>query len=83
MTFSELFNILDLTEDGELSRSDLHESARRMGWHFREAPVFAVLDLLSLEKPISRGRFIAYMTQISEDPHGPFGNVLLNAPHFL
>ncbi|MBW1840485.1 MAG: hypothetical protein JRI75_01640 [Deltaproteobacteria bacterium] len=82
MTLIELFNILDLNEDGELSRSDLHESARRMGWHFREAPVFAVLDLLTLEKPISRDRFIAYMTQISEDPHGPFGKVLLNAPHY-
>jgi len=80
---SELFNSLDLDKDGELSRSELHESARRMGWHWKEAPVLAVLDLFAVLKPISRNNFIAYMTQISEDPHGPYGKVLLNSPLFL
>ena len=83
MTLSELFNILDLNKNGELSRSELHESAQRMGWHWNEAPVLAVLDLLAVLKPISKNNFIAYMTQIIEDPHGPFGKVLLNSPHFL
>jgi len=83
VTLSELFNILDLNKNGELSRSKLHESAQRMGWHWNEAPVLAVLDLLAVLKPISKNNFIAYMTQIIEDPHGPFGKVLLNSPHFL
>lgn len=83
MTLNELFNSLDLDKDGVLSRSELHESARRMGWHWKEAPVLAVLDLFSVLKPISRNNFISYMTQISEDPHGPYGKVLLNSPLFL
>ena len=83
MILSELFNSLDLDQDGELSRSELHESARRMGWHWKEAPVLAVLDLFSVLNPISRNNFIAYMTQISEDSHGPYGKVLLNSPLFL
>ena len=36
VTLSELFILLDLNKDGELSRSDLHESARRLGWHWNE-----------------------------------------------
>ncbi len=83
MIFSELFNSLDLNQDGELSRSKLHESARRIGWHWQEAPILAVLDLFSVLKPISRNNFIAYMTQIVEDPYGPYGKVLLNSPLFL
>lgn len=83
MSLIELFNILDLNKNGELSRSELHESAQRMGWHWNEAPVFAVLDLLTILKPVSRDDFIAYMTQIIEDPHGPYGKVLLNSQHFL
>ena len=83
MSLIELFNILDLNKNGELSRSELHESAQRMGWHWNEAPVFAVLDLLTVLKPVSMDDFIAYMTQIIEDPHGPYGKVLLNSQHFL
>jgi len=83
VTLSELFNILDLNKNGELSRSELHESARRMGWHWNEAPILAVFDLLTVLKPVSKNNFIAYMTQIIEDPDGPFGRVLLNSPYFL
>jgi hypothetical protein len=78
VTPSELFDILDLNKNGVLSRSELHEAARRMGWHWREAPVFAVLDLFTAAKPMSRDNFIAYMNQIIEDPLGPYGKVLLN-----
>jgi len=83
VTLSELFDRLDLNKNGALARSELHESALRLGWHWREAPVLAVLDLLTIPKPISKDNFIAYMTQIIEDPHGPFGKVLLNSAHFL
>lgn len=83
VTLSELFTLLDLNKDGELSRSELHESAWRLGWHWNEAPIFAVFDLLTILNPVSKDNFIAYMTQIIEDPHGPFGKVLLNASHFL
>jgi hypothetical protein len=83
VTPSELFDILDLNKNGVLSRSELHEAARRMGWHWREAPVFAVLDLFTVAKPVSRDNFIAYMNQIIEDPLGPYGKVLLNIAPFL
>ena len=83
MTPSELFDILDLNKNGVLSRSELHEGARRVGWHWREAPVFAVLDLFTVAKPMCRDNFIAYMNQIIEDPHGPYGKVLLNLHPFL
>ena len=83
MSLIELFNILDLNKNGELSRSQLHESAQRMGWHWNEASVFAVLDLLTVLKPVSRDDFIAYMTQIIKDPHGPYGKVLINLQYFL
>jgi nicotinamidase-related amidase len=83
VTLSKLFNILDLDNNGELSRLELHESAQRHRWHWKEAPVLAVLDLLTILKPISKNDFIAYMHQIAEDPHGPYGNVLLNSAHFV
>lgn len=83
MTFSELFNRLDHNKTGKLSRSELHESARRLEWHWKEAPFLAVFDLLTLQGPISKAEFIACMNQMQRDPLGPFGNVLLNSPHFL
>ncbi len=82
MTFNALFNILDVNKDDELSRAELHIAAKRLGWHWHEAPILAVLDLLTILKPVPRKTFIAYMSQITEDPHGPYGKVLLNAPHF-
>ncbi len=78
MTPSELFDILDLNKNGVLSRLELHKAARQLGWHWREAPIFAVLDLFTVKKPMSRDRFIAYVNQIIEDPYGPYGKVLLN-----
>ena len=83
MTPSELFDILDLEGNGVLSRSELHEMAPRMGWHWREAPLFAVLDLFTAVKPLSRDNFNTYMNQIIEDPNGPYGKVLLNLLPFL
>jgi len=83
VTPSELFDILDLNKNGVLSRLELHEGAQRMGWHWREAPVFAVLDLFTVAEPMSRENFIAYLNQIIEDPHGPYGKVLLNLHPFL
>jgi len=62
---------------------ELHEAARRLEWHWREAPVFAVLDLFTAAKPMSRNKFIAFMDQIKEDPYGPFGKVLLDLHPFL
>lgn len=83
VTPSELFDILDLNKNGVLSRLELHEAARRMGWYWKEAPVFAVLDLFTAAKPITRDNFIDYMNQIIEDPYGPYGKVLLNLHPFL
>lgn len=83
MTPSELFDILDVDKNGRLSRAQLHEAARRMGWHWREASVFAVLDLFTVAAPMSRDHFIDCMNQIIEDPYGPYGKVLLNLHPFL
>jgi len=82
MTLNDLFDILDLNKDGEIARSELHIAAKRLGWHWHEAPVLAVLDLLTILKPVPRNAFIVYMNQVAEDPLGPYGKVLLNAPHF-
>lgn len=82
MIINELFDILDLNRDGELSRSELHVAAKRLGWHWHEAPVFAVLDLLTLLNPIPRSTFNDYMNQMTGDPLGPYGELLLNAGHF-
>jgi nicotinamidase-related amidase len=77
-----LFEILDLNKDGELTRSELHTAAKRMGWHWYEAPIFALLDLLTIHESISQSRFNTYMQQIASDPGGPYGRVLLNSQHF-
>lgn len=80
MTIEDLFRALDLDGDGALSRTDLRAAAIRMGWHWPEAPVYAVLDALAIHEPLPRARFIEAMTQILSDPHGPFGKVLLGSP---
>ena len=77
-----LFQILDVTNDGAISRTDLHQAAKRMGWHWAEAPFFALLDLLTIRSPIPKKRFNACMQQIKRDPMGPYGKVLKNSAHF-
>jgi len=81
MTLDKLFDLLDLNKDGELSRSELQIASKQLGWHWHEAPLLAVLDFLTILKPTPRSTFISYMHQIAEDPLGPYGKVLLNAPH--
>ncbi len=82
-TFNELFNKLDVNKDGKLSRAELHDAAQQMGWYWHEAPLLALLDLFTVIDPVPRNSFIDYMEQIAEDPLGPYGRVLLNAPHFM
>jgi len=77
-----LFEILDVTNDGAISRSDLHQAAKRMDWHWAKAPFFAMLDLLTINNPIPKKQFNACMQQIKGDPMGPYGKVLKNSPHF-
>ncbi len=77
------FKMLDLDEDGFLSRSDLNKAAKRLGWSWHEAPLLAVLDLLSISKPIPKSEFIALIHKIHNDPLGPYGDILLESPHFL
>ena len=50
MTLNDLFDLLDLDKDGELSRSELHMAAKQLGWHWHEAPLLAVLDLFTIHK---------------------------------
>jgi nicotinamidase-related amidase len=80
MNPDELFDALDLGRDGELSRRELHDAARRLGWHWRQAPVYAVLDLLTIGAPLSKSAFISCMADIIQDPQGPYGRVLRRGP---
>ena len=79
---NSLFEILDVTNDGAISRSDLHRAALRMGWNWAEAPIFALLDLLTIREPIRRNQFTACLQQVTDDPMGPYGRVLMNSAHF-
>jgi nicotinamidase-related amidase len=83
MAPSELFYMLDQDGDGRLSRSDLKGAARKLGWHWREAPLFAVLDNLAIVEPLTLETFAARMNAILTDPHGPYGRVLLHSPAHL
>lgn len=76
MTADELFEVLDLDSDGKISRSELHRAARLERWHWPQARLYAVLDLLTIRGPLPRSAFIDHMTQILRDPLGPFGEVL-------
>jgi len=77
-----LFDLLDLNHDDRISRLELHKAAKRLGWHWQEAPILALLDLLALHEPIPRNLFTAAMQQIQKDPMGPYGEVLLKSPHY-
>ena len=77
-----IFEKLDLDHDGQISRSELRKAAELLGWHWYEAPIYALLDLLAISQPIAKDQFTIYFQQISEDPMGPYGKVLLNSPHF-
>ncbi len=83
MISDSLFKRLDLNKDGRVSRSELHTAAQRMGWHWQEAPILALLDLLTISEPITKKQFSAYLQQIADDPMGPYGKVLLNALNYL
>lgn len=76
MAADDLFDLLDADGDGSLSRSDLHSAARDLHWHWREAPLYAVLDHLTVRGPMSRELFVACMQDIAGDMYGPYGDVI-------
>lgn len=82
MITDSLFDLLDIDNDGNISRSELLTAVKRLGWRWHEAPILALLDLLTLREPIPRKQFTAIMHQIQKDPMGPYGKVLLKSPHF-
>jgi hypothetical protein len=79
ISIEELFNLLDVNRDKELTRRELRQAAQSLGWHWHQAPLYAVLDLLTIRSPLSISTFISYMNQILRDPDGPYGRVLLNS----
>jgi hypothetical protein len=82
MVNNTLFDLLDINHDNNLSRSELLLAAKRLGWHWYEAPLLALLDLMTIREPITRTQFTAIIQQIQNDPLGPYGDVLLKLPHF-
>ncbi len=79
---ASIFESLDLDQDGFLSRQELYTSAVEMEWGWHEAPLFALLDLLTIPGPLSKNRFAAYVNEIKTDSLGPYGRVLRHAPFF-
>ena len=82
MITESLFDLLDLNHNGAVSRLELHQAARQLNWHWQEAPILALLDLLTIHDPIPLKKFTTIMQQIQKDPLGPYGRVLLNSVHF-
>jgi hypothetical protein len=80
---ASFFKRLDLDQDGFLSRQELYTAAMAMGWGWYEAPLFALLDLFTIPGPLSQKQFTSYLTEISNDPFGPYGKVLRHAPLFV
>ncbi len=76
MTVDEFFDALDLDADGRLSRADLGAAARRLGWGWPEAPLYAALDFLTVRALLVRATFRAALETMAGDPRGPFGEVL-------
>jgi Isochorismatase family len=81
MTYDEFFDELDLDLDGKLSRRELHQAAIRLGWQWHEAPIYALLDFLTVRAPLEKDAFISCMAQINRDPDGLYGQVLRQSPH--
>lgn len=81
MTDDELFDALDLDRDGFLSREELYQVACRFEWHWHQAPIYALLDFMTIHTPLSRETFKACMDRISRDPDGVYGSVLELSPH--
>ena len=80
MTDDELFDELDMDGDGMLSRDDIRRAAVQFGWYWPQAAVYALLDFLTIRDVLERAAFLSCMAQISEDPQGVYGRVLLRGP---
>jgi len=80
MTVDELFDLLDCDWDGALSRRDLHRAARRLAWSWPEAPLYAVLDHLTIREPLPKAAFGDVLRQMSGDRYGAYGEVLRKSP---
>lgn len=74
--FFELFDLLDQDRDGRLSRKELHQMAVALEWRRPQAPLYALLDFLTIDSPLDRETFAACLDEASSDPHGVFGRVL-------
>jgi nicotinamidase-related amidase len=78
-SIDDLFDALDIDADDRVSRADLHAAAAALRWHWNEAPLYALLDRLTLAAPLSRADFMERLTELLEDHRGPYGRVLLAA----
>jgi len=80
MTYDDLFEELDLKGDGRLSREELYQAACLFGWRRPQAPLFALLDFLTIRTPLDRDAFIACLTEVEQDSRGVYGRVLRRGP---
>ena len=80
MTDDELFDELDFDGDGTLSRQELHWAACQFGWGWQQAPVYALLDFLTIRAPLPKDAFISCMARLGLDPDGVYGEVLRQGP---
>ena len=79
-SIDDLFDALDQDADEQLSRADLHAAAIALRWRWNEAPLYALLDRLTLAAPLSRAAFSERLTEVLEDHRGPYGRVLNACP---
>ncbi len=79
-SIDDLFDALDQDADDHVSRADLHATATALRWHWNEAPLYALLDRLTLAAPLSRAAFSERLTEVLEDHRGPYGRVLDACP---
>jgi len=78
--FYELFDALDRDRDGLLTRQELFRVARELGWQQPQAPIYALLDFMTIRTPLERESFAACMNEVSRDPHGAYGLALRRGP---